>query len=60
MLTDIIMETNQLMMLREIIDFISENHTKNTIAYSSQKVELVNIKSDGTYRSHVLERASLK
>ena len=60
MLTDLIMETNQLMMFREIIDFLSENHTKSTIRYSNQKVELVNVKSEGTYHNHMVERASLK
>jgi hypothetical protein len=44
MLTDIIMETNQLTLFREIINFLSENHIKSTIRYSSQKVEPVNVK----------------
>ena len=60
MLTDIIMETNQLMMFREIIDLLTENHIKSTFRYSSQRVELVNVQSEGTYLSHMLERASLK
>jgi hypothetical protein len=48
------------MIFRDIIDFLSENHIKSTIRYSSQKVELVNVKSEGTYHSHMLERTSLK
>jgi hypothetical protein len=58
--TEIIMETNQLMVFREIIDFISESHIKSTVRYSSKKVELVNVKSEVTLHSHMIERANLK
>jgi hypothetical protein len=47
-----VIQTSQLMLYREIIAVCSETHTKHINTVCGLNVELLNVKSGGTYSSH--------
>ena len=47
-----VIKTSQLMLYREIIAVCSEIHTKHINTLCGQNVELLNVKTCGTYSNH--------
>jgi len=47
-----ILQTNQLMLYKEIIAVCSKIHTKHIKRLCGQNVEFVNVKHGGTYSDH--------
>jgi len=47
-----VIKTSQLMLYREIIAVCSEIHTEHTNTVCGQNVELLSVKSGGTYSDH--------
>jgi hypothetical protein len=50
------METDQLMLYREIIAVCSEIHTKHINTLCGQNIEFVNISASGTWSNHKVSK----